>query len=571
MSDDLRYKLGIDGSSASRTLSGLQGGIGRLHGALLGLGAIGLFTKILKDGFEFNQTMHDGELAIAAIVQQFHHLDEVAAKQVAAGAMKKIVELEPKVAGSLSDLVQGFASTAAAAAGVGISVDQNIDLVGRFANALGQMGAPIEQVGQELRSILTGNIGPDSQIAFILEITNEMAVSAKDAGKLYELLSDKLGKVGEAGDNAATRFSSLSSAIDKAKGALSEGLFDQALDGSVELTKAINENIDVFRDLGQGLATLTTNTVKVIGTVNDWAKALGVTAGIYVDMFTNGVSYAEALENAEEALTAAINERGAAETEAAKNAPKAETAPAGDYGESGKKKGGASDEQRKKAAQDSAQARNNLLGELAILEEQNRGHDKQAKAIERTLRIQKDALEIMRSTGASEAESLRLATRKADLEEKLEKRKQRANDDGRGPGKHIGGVKARHGLSSGGALTEGGGLSELGRLQQKKETSLKDPALAGYKRGGYVPTYFNPLSGRGATSAGGIGSGLGLGITARNVGALGQGSLAGGGLAGRVAQATIPPKLPQTGGAQADPVLGALGRIESELKRIRTA
>ena len=559
MSDDLRYKLGIDGSSASRTLGQLQGGIGSLHGALLSLGAIGLFTKVLKDGFEFNQTLHDGELAIAAIIQQFQKLDETAAKEVAAGAMKKIVELEPKVAGSLSDLVQGFASTAAAAAGVGISVDQNIDLVGRFANALGKLALPIDQVGQEMRSILTGNIGQDSQLARVLGITNEMVASAKDAGQLYAMLSSKIGKLGEAGDNAATRFSSLASAMDKAKGAIAEGIFDQALDGSVELTKALNENIDAFRDLGKGISTLTTKTVEAISTVNDWAKALGITASVYADMFTNGTSYADAMANAEDALTDAINERSKAETDAANNAPKAEpsTAPYADV--PAKKKGSQSDEQRKRELQDSAQARNALLGELAILELQIKGHDAKAAAIQRQLKIQTDVLDIMRKTGASEEESLRLATRKADLEDKLEKRKKRGHDDGKGPGKHIGGVTAKHGLSDRSGSMAGGGLDEFNRLQQKHETSGLSPARAGYKRGAYLPTFFNSLSDRSGSSS------------AMNQIRRGLSASSGQSLSGRVARATTPSKAPDTGSKGEDPTTGTLNQILAELKRIRTA
>lgn len=552
MADDLRYRIGLDGSAASRTLNSLQGGIGGLHGALVGLGAVGLFTKVIKDGFAFNQTMHDGEIAIAAIVQQFGNLDEAAAKQVAAGAMQKIIDLEPKVAGSLSDLVQGFSSTAAAAAGVGISVDQNISLVGKFANALGKLALPIDQVGQELRSILSGNIGADSQLAKTLGITNEMVAAAKDAGNLYELLDSKIGKLGDAGDNAATRFSSLSSAIDKATGALAAGLFDQALDGSVTLTDSINQNISAFRDLGTGLANLSTQTMQALGTVNDWAKAIGITAGVYADMFTNGVSYAEAMANAEDALTASINERSAAEKSAADNAPRPNATPASEFKPSPKAKSGKSDDDRQKQQQDYTLARNQLLGELAILEQQSQGHDSKAKALQRTLNIQKEMLDIMRSTGASEENAMRLATRKADLEDKIAQRKKRGNDDGTGPGRHIGGVQARHGLSSGGPLANGG-LSEFDRLQQKKETSTKDAALPGFKRGGFVPTFFDSLSTRrsGEDTTKLLGSGRGQALSQR------------------LATATALPKA--EGQNKEDPAANVQLQILAELKRIRTA
>jgi len=554
MADDLRYRIGIDGSAASRTLGSLQNGIGGLHGALVGLGAIGIFTKVIKDGFEFNQTMHDGELAVAAIIQQFGNLDEAAAKQVAAGAMQKIIDLEPKVAGSLSDLVKGFSSTAAAAAGVGISVDQNIDLVGKFANALGKLEAPIDQVGQELRSILTGNIGADSQLAKTLGITNEMVSAAKDAGQLYELLNSKIGKLGDAGDNAATRFSSLSSAIDKASGALAAGLFDQALDGSVQLTESINQNISAFRDLGTGISVAGKELGKFIGFIHEATKQAGALAATVGLMISDGASYGEAAKTIEAVAEARKKDAAEAEAQAKAAAAALAATPAADFkSPPAKSKGGKSDDQRNKEQQDYTLARNNLLGELAILELQTKGHDRKAKALQRTLNIQREMLDIMRSTGASEESALRLATRKADLEDKLVKRKQRGNDDGTGPGKHIGGVQARHGLSSGGPLA-GGGLSEFDRLQQKKETSTKDPALPGFKRGAFVPTFFNSLSDRRS----GEDSGVKL---------LGSGR--GQALSQRMAEMTAPAKA--AGGKQEDSSASLLGQVVSELKRIRTA
>lgn len=637
MSDDLRYRIGIDGAAASRTLGSLQKGASSLHGALLGLGIGAGLTKIIKDGFEFNQTMHDGELAIAAIVQQFGDLDAAAAKQVAAGAMQKIIDLEPKVAGSLTDLVQGFSSTAAAAAGVGISVNQNIDLVGRFANALGKLGLPIDQVGQELRSILSGNIGADSQLAKTLGITNEMASAAKEAGNLYEMLVGKVGQLGEAGDNAATRFSSLQSAVQKASGAFAEGLFTQALDGSILLTDSINDNIEAVRTLGEAFAGLTVEIADDIGFITQWGQAWKASFGIYADMLVNGTSEAEAMANAEEALTDAINKRGAAEQAFTAGPRKAKRgAASGGTDTGGEKKEKAEDptkvfdeiyakqerlndlkrqaaedemtaaqkieglrarlasaaydeaaiksldltdpraaldaeEKRvalarelaqllreeaqaqeqlaKKTADKAAAARkeveahnqslNSLMGELAILEAQAGGHDKKAKALQRELQIANDTQAIMRETQASEEEALRLATRKADLQDKLAKRRDRDSNRDENQGAHIGGVtKSKRGF---------GGLAEFDALQKGPTLGLAGPGRA------------SSLDAFKAMQRGGEDS---------NIKLLGGGR--GQALSERLAQSTAIPK-PEAGNNKEDSTGNLLLQVVNELKRIRTA
>jgi len=636
MADDLRYRIGIDGSAASRTLGSLQNGIGGLHGALVSLGAIGIFTKVIKDGFEFNQTMHDGELAVAAIIQQFGNLDEAAAKQVAAGAMQKIIDLEPKVAGSLSDLVQGFSSTAAAAAGVGISVDQNIDLVGKFANALGKLALPIDQVGQELRSILSGNIGADSQLAKTLGITNEMVSAAKDAGQLYELLNSKIGKLGDAGDNAATRFSSLSSAIDKASGALAAGLFDQAIDGSAQLTAALNQNIDSFKQLGEWAAWGANTAVEGLNYIADAYKSVGVQASIYALMLTEGLSYTEAWEEAESALTNAINERykvqqaAAAKLPAGPSVPTPSTAPAltakAKTGEEDPakvfdeiyakqerlddlKRAAAEDEMSstqkiaaarerlaaavereaaikavnltdprlaldaeakrvelarelaqlvreesqaqeqlaKKIADKAAaarkeveahnQSRNNLMGEIAILEAQASGNDKKEKAARRKLQIENDTLAIMREQQTSEENARRLATREADLQERIARRRDREDGRDESQGAKIGGVtKSARGF---------GGLAEFDALQKRPTLGIAGPG----RESNLDAFKLRQRSGEDATKL--LGSGRGQALSQR------------------MAEMTAPTKT--AGGKQEDSSANVQVQILAELKRIRTA
>jgi hypothetical protein len=465
MSDDLRYSLGLDGSKfdgvVNRSVSGIQG----LGGALAALGATGAFAALIKRGFEFNKTMGDSEAAIAQVLAQFKGLDAQASKQEAAAAMQQLIDLEPKAAGSLRDLTGGFLATLAASQSAGLSVQQNIDLVGRFANAMANAAIPTDQLAQEMRSIITANIGADSSLARILGITNEMVSQARDAGQLYDFLATRIGKLGEAGDTAAVAFSSLESAIDKAAGALAKGLFVQALDGSKNLTDAINDNTAAFEDLGKALASITTFAINAFQGVNQVMRGIGATAAVVTDVLQNGASWSDAWKNAQAALNKefdATAQKGAAAAKATTSATP--TSEAGTPARSG------SSSAAGRSAKAMEEARNQLLLEVAIADATAKGQDRKAADLRRELDIRRDTLRIIEQTGASEEQARKAA-------ERLNPAGGSTRADGR---RRIQGVQASQLMGSAG----GGGLDQLSRLQQKREVSTAEMARTRATRGG---------------------------------------------------------------------------------------
>ncbi|CAN5544488.1 hypothetical protein BH09VER1_BH09VER1_24510 [soil metagenome] len=253
------------------------------------IGAIpGMFKDAISKGVEFNITMDNASVGIQNVLAKFMNLDQVAAKREAAAAMQQIIDLEPKAAGGLADLTQGFMATVATAQGVGISVKQNIDLVGRFANALSNANVPIQQIGQEMRSILSGNITADSSIAKILSISNEDIAKAREAGTLYQFLVDKIGKIGEAGDSASVRLSSFDSAIQKALGAITKPIFDVFIDGVNDLAESVNKGGGDLNKLGFEIAELvrqgvgfTKWSIENSGALITMAKAVGGLVAAY--------------------------------------------------------------------------------------------------------------------------------------------------------------------------------------------------------------------------------------------------------------------------------------------------
>jgi hypothetical protein len=274
--DDSELRSGLKGAAQQlstfqrQTVASFQG----VSAAFAAFGGGAAFTGLITRGIEFNKNMADSEVAIGNVLRQFQGLNQEAAKAEAAKAMQQIVDLEPLVAGSLGDLTGGFMATIASAQAMGISVEDNITLVGLFANALANAKIPAEQLAQEMRSILTGNIGADSTLAKVLNITNEDVKNAKEAGELVDFLKNKIGLLGQAGDSAEVTFSSLNSAIDKALGAATKALFEQSVTGAKSLTEVINENQQAFADLGAGIGSVLSGAVSLIGGVDQAIRDL---------------------------------------------------------------------------------------------------------------------------------------------------------------------------------------------------------------------------------------------------------------------------------------------------------
>lgn len=528
MSDDLRYTLGLDGSkfdgAVNKSVSGLQG----LGGALAALGATGAFVSLIKRGFEFNKTMGDSEAAIAQVLAQFKGLDAQAAKGEAAAAMQQIIDLEPKAAGSLKDLTGGFLATLAASQSAGLSVKQNIDLVGRFANAMANAAIPTDQLAQEMRSIITANIGADSSLARILGITNEMVNQAREAGVLYDFLASKIGKLGEAGDTAAVAFSSLESAIDGAAGALSKGLFDQTIQGSKDLTKALGENLGAIEATGAGMAKLTALFISGAGAVVDWGIELGRLVEIG-KLMAAGVSYGQASALVDGLISKAKEAKKSVDDLNKTTTP---AAPAGIGDGTAPAKGGKAG----RSAADMQQARENLMLEVAAAEAAAKGQDKKAAALQRELAIRRDMKRIIEETGASEAQARKAA------EALNPEASGRTRADGRRRIFHTG-RKIEMGSAG------GGGLDQFHRNQVMREVTTEEMARNRAARGG----------GRGLP----IGQGDGLVPAFPAFPENGR----------RASSALSPP--PKTGDASttatADPSLKLLASIDRSLKGLKAA
>jgi hypothetical protein len=490
---DVSITLGVIGNAltsglnkARKEVDGFAGGaassLSRLTKSLGVLGGGFTLGAIVKQGFEFNQTMQDGEVAISNVLKTFKGLNDEAAKSEAAKVVQLIAEAEPRAAGGLQELTQGFIATAAAAASAGISAEENVDLVARFANALSNSGLPLEQLNQELRSVLTATVTSDSFIGKLLEgkgLDTKRITQLSQEGKLYDEIVVKLGAMGEAGDTAGVAFSTLQSAISKAAGALTADMFDKSVTGANNLTKSIDANIGSFKYLGSAIGDVIDLSVKGIGLVGEFFQfnnAIGTALG---ELITGGnpiEAFNETMEGfkanaATAASTATANPSSGSssgpaasksEIESTLEKQKKQTYDIGkniqdqakavesvldpyrqflDYLDEAKKKQEALNESAKaakQAAQTKVESQKNfaqsLEDEVKILEAKATGDEDAIKKAEREVEIKNRAREIQQQLGKNAKEAL-------DIAERMQALQDAANEAADGKGKKEGRIQ----------------------------------------------------------------------------------------------------------------------------------
>lgn len=116
------------------------------------------------------------------------------------------------------------------------------ELTQKFSAALGTIGLPLSQVNQEFRSIVSGDVNnPDALLSKRLGITKEEVQKARDAGRLIDLLNEKLEPFIEA--NQLAKGGLFAIAED-----LTETFAKFSRLGGEGLTASISKNIGEFRD-----------------------------------------------------------------------------------------------------------------------------------------------------------------------------------------------------------------------------------------------------------------------------------------------------------------------------------
>ncbi|PTX93360.1 hypothetical protein DB345_17280 [Spartobacteria bacterium LR76] len=226
-------------------------GLAGLVGIVIGLtgAVVAGFAKMISSGVEFNSTLENSQLGIAAVLKQFDQTgrfaDFDAAMEASAAAIELLKQKAMESPASFDELVQAYQGAAGAMAASGMTIEQQIDTIVTMSQTLAGLGIQSSQILQETRAILTGNITEDAAAARILGITKEMIETAKEQGNLYEFLQMRTAAFAEAGVRSAntltTKMSNLKDAFQQLSAELSKPAFEGFKQGLDDISKGLTQ------------------------------------------------------------------------------------------------------------------------------------------------------------------------------------------------------------------------------------------------------------------------------------------------------------------------------------------
>ncbi|MBS1771160.1 MAG: phage tail tape measure protein [Acidobacteria bacterium] len=289
-------------ASASVSLSGfraeLRNMIGQYSAFWVGLQAARALGRGAFIGVEFLQQMEDARLSIAALIVAEAKLTDSHGKQLsvqdsltAAMGLADVQIQKLRISGlqtaaTTEQLISAYQDAIGGGLKAGLSLDQIRVLTIQTVQAAGAMHVPMNQLNQEIRSILDGTIDRNSRVAKRLGITNEDVKQWKEAGTLFTELNTKMAAFSEAGKVAQGNWTTITNNIQEAGQILLGEMFrnpfgsmKESLNGILNMMmdiknatvgEAMKDVLATGKDFAQFLvSTLTSALMGVIGVVMD--------------------------------------------------------------------------------------------------------------------------------------------------------------------------------------------------------------------------------------------------------------------------------------------------------------
>lgn len=258
--------LGSATKAYSTTLAELNGHARSAASSMLRLGttlAGGLgFREVVQTGFEFNSMMEDSRLGLASLIASTMEYSNsrgeaiqgeaawTAAMRDAAAIQERMKVENLTTAATFDELSRALNEGFIPATAAGFNLQQVQDFTIAVVKAATAMRVPLNQLGEEMRSILTGSMESRNTrlmpLMMAAGLTNEKIKELAASGQLYhEVMKAFEGSTKgaqEAADNFTTKLSNLKDAAQQALGTALKGTFD-----------AVKSSMD---GISQGLVTI---------------------------------------------------------------------------------------------------------------------------------------------------------------------------------------------------------------------------------------------------------------------------------------------------------------------------
>lgn len=280
----------IDNTSSS--LDRMASSVKTLIASFIGYSAI---SSVVKSGIELTGQFEQMKIGIASLIsvnsQNITSLGKhinasqkfAMAQKDSAEAIQLLRKANLETPATLTQLTQGFQSALGPAMALGFSIKETVHYSTLMTQAAAAMGVPMDQLAQEMRSILDGNIDNNSIVAKNIGLTNEQIKAHIKQGDVYDFLIGKLSDFGAAGKEMENSWSGLTSSLEdswnqfKMSTVHDSGIFDAAKAGVIELNKLLsNKN----GELDSLTTSLTRHTEELVGVYAAFKAGGWITSGL---------------------------------------------------------------------------------------------------------------------------------------------------------------------------------------------------------------------------------------------------------------------------------------------------
>lgn len=213
---------------------------------------------MVMQGVEYNATLQTSRLGIAALVSGLGEIRDRnnnilsgqerwnAALTISEDIQRRLKTAALQTTATYEDLLRVMQEGMGPMLTAGIAdPGKQVDFVQRVAQAGGALNIRGDRLGQEVRSLLRGELGPDNQIANAIlgDVPQEKLEQLRKTGELFDFLMEKMAAFSKAGEDAQRTFtgamSNLRDVLTQALGAGTTETTDVFTQAILDLTASI--------------------------------------------------------------------------------------------------------------------------------------------------------------------------------------------------------------------------------------------------------------------------------------------------------------------------------------------
>lgn len=241
-------------------------------------------SQVVKTGFAFNETLESAQVSLAAIYRQFapdKFGSFTAAMRASVETVKDLKEAAKETSATFEELLIAYQGLAGAAFAAGIPMDKQVRLVVAISQAMGTLNIPGNQLLQDGRALLSGNIGPDAMLAKQLGIGAADIARAKASGSMDQFIMGKLAAFGEGAGAASqtmrVRKSNLGDVTTDLAARITEPTFRLASQAIGHLAEKLSQ--PGIAESCDAIGNLIANAINPFGITKGLAKLAGYVGG----------------------------------------------------------------------------------------------------------------------------------------------------------------------------------------------------------------------------------------------------------------------------------------------------